>query len=118
MIKTAAKLTKSNVIAVCATPATLKSPRYMELVDRFASHLTILEPDCSNWASMIEDNDINQQSIDDTVTECVKKGVDVIVLGCTHYHWIKQEIIEAAGGATVLEPSETLGKRLHEILNV
>ena len=41
----------------------------------------------------------------------VSAGADVIVLGCTHYHWIKQEIVEAVDDrAIVLEPSEAIAR--------
>jgi glutamate racemase len=117
MIKTAAALTVSNVIGVCATPGTLASHRYRNLITRFGAHLTILEPDCSDWAYMIENNQLNHQVIKETVDNMCGKGADVIVLGCTHYHWIKDFIVEvAAGRAQVIEPSEAIGRRVQALL--
>jgi glutamate racemase len=117
MVKSAAAATKTGVIAVCATPATLKSERYRSLKDTFASHLSVVEPDCSNWAELIEDNLINEQHIDQMIQACIGRGADVIVLGCTHYHWIKEEIVNAVSGkAVVLEPSEAIGLRVKELL--
>ncbi len=119
MVKTAASHTKTNVIAVCATPATLASERYKGLVNNYASHLTILEPDCSNWAYMIEHNDVNKQEIANTINEVCGHGADVIVLGCTHYHWIKDRIKRLAGkDVLVLEPSEAIGRRVSELLGL
>jgi len=44
---------------------------------------------------------------------------DVIVLGCTHYHWIKDSIIELVNGrAAVIEPSEAIGRRVKNLLNL
>ncbi|KKW02666.1 MAG: Glutamate racemase [Candidatus Saccharibacteria bacterium GW2011_GWC2_48_9] len=117
MIKTAATLTKSDVIAVCATPATLASRRYAALVRRHGAHLSILEPDCSEWAYLIENNQINQSHIKAIVDDMCDKGADVIVLGCTHYHWIKELIEQLANGrATVIEPSEAIGRRVSQLL--
>ena len=113
MIKTAAKLTKTNTIAVCATPATLASARYKNLLQTYGRHLNIIEPDCSDWAYLIENNQLNHQAIEQVVHAICERGADVIVLGCTHYHWIKDVINEiAAGRATVLEPSEAIGRRV------
>lgn len=118
MIKPAAELTRSGVVAVCATPGTLASTRYARLVQRYGSELHILTPDCSQWAYWIENNQVNREHIATTIDDVCNKGADVIVLGCTHYHWIKELIIElAAGRATVLEPSEAIGQRLRQILN-
>lgn len=117
MIKTAASLTKSNNIAVFATPATLVSERYSELIKKHAHHLAIIEPDCSQWAYWIENNQLNRQHIEITINNVCERGADVIVLGCTHYHWIKDLIIElAAGRAQVIEPSEAIGRRVKQLL--
>lgn len=118
MVKTAASTTKTGTIAVCATPATLASERYTTLVNKYASHLTILEPDCSSWAYMIEHNEINEQEVAKVIDAVCERGADVIVLGCTHYHWIKDLVQKLANGrAAVLEPSEAIGRRVSELLN-
>jgi len=119
MVKTAAKITRSRIITVCATPATLKSERYKKLVEKFGNRITIIEPDCSKWAQMIEDNQINERAITKIVDDECNTGTDVIVLGCTHYHWIKDLIIKiAAGRAEVIEPSEAIGRRVKKLLNL
>lgn len=117
MIKTAATLTKSHTVAVCATPATLASAHYAKLVTRYGVHLTILEPNCSTWAYLIDNNQLNREEVARVVNSVCDKGADVIVLGCTHYHWIKDLITEiAAGRAKVIEPSEAIGRRVLQLL--
>jgi glutamate racemase len=119
MIKPACALTKSGVIAVLATPTTLASERYVAAKQEFATTVQIIEPDCSDWAELIENSDLNRERIDGIVRECLDADADVIVLGCTHYHWIKHEIIETAGlKAAVLEPSEAIARRLRELLHI
>lgn len=118
MIKTAALLTKRQTVAVCATAATLSSDRYKKLVERFASQLTVIEPDCGDWARLIESNLMNRAHIQKTIDEVCERGADVIVLGCTHYHWIKELITDlAAGRALVIEPSEAIGRRVRALLS-
>lgn len=117
MVKPAAAMTKSKVIAICATPATLNSPRYAELKQLHASDIKVLEPDCSDWSSMIEANQIERQRIAERITEVLDAGADVIVLGCTHYHWIEGEIkAQAAKRATVLQPEAALIEQLKRVL--
>lgn len=117
MIKPAAMLTQSGVICVCATPATLASERYNELKSNFASNHTVIEPDCSQWASMIEQNTMTEQHIRDTISPALELGADVIVLGCTHYHWIKELVQRVAKHrAAVLEPSEAIAQRVGQML--
>lgn len=119
MVKTAAEKTNTGTIAVCATPATLASDKYNKLVSDHASHLTIIEPDCSGWAYMIEHNQINEQEIAGVINNACERGADVIVLGCTHYHWIKDLVQKLAQDrAIVLEPSEAIGRRVTELLEL
>lgn len=116
MIKTAAQLTKSQTIAVCATPGTLASERYQMLVQKYGSHLDIIEPDCSQWAYWIENNQVNRHHIQQIIEDVCHRGADVIVLGCTHYHWIKELITQSVAGRThVIEPSEAIGRRVQEL---
>lgn len=117
MVKTAAALTKTKTIAVCATKATLSSARYARLVRDHATGLQIIEPDCGEWASLIENNRMNRTHIERTINAVCEQGSDVIILGCTHYHWIKRLITDlAAGRAAVIEPSEAIGRRVKALL--
>lgn len=118
MIKPAADQTSSGIIAVCATPGTLASDRYAFLKNHYAENKTIIEPDCSDWASLIESNDINDQRIRACITPALEQGADVIVLGCTHYHWIEADIQEIASsyGARVLQPEIPVIEQLTRVL--
>ncbi len=117
MVKPAAEQTKSGVVAVCATPATLGSERYQWLKQAYAKGVEVLEPDCSNWSQMIEANSIQKEHIHEQITTVCEKGADVIVLGCTHYHWIENIINEeAAGRAVVLQPEQPAIKQLNRVL--
>lgn len=117
MVKTAAKITNTKSIAVCATPTTLASQRYKELKQQFTSGITVIEPDCSEWAALIEQNTITQQQIRRVVDEVISQQADVIVLGCTHYHWIEQEIASlVVGRAVVLQPEGAIIRQLANII--
>jgi len=117
MIKPAAALTRSGVIAVCATPATLASNRFHYLKKEYAGKIRVLEPDCSDWAMMIENNELNHDIIDTRISSVIKQDADVIVLACTHYHWIENEIVKIAGKrAKVLQPEQAIVERLKTVL--
>jgi len=117
MIKPAAELTKTGVVAVCATPTTLVSPRYRWLKETYASGVTVLEPDCADWPAMIEHNRIDDQKITERINEALEKHADVIVLGCTHYHWIEDKINEmVAGRAEVIQPEPAIMRQLKRVL--
>lgn len=113
MLKSAARLSKTGVVTVCATPTTLASPRYKYLKRRYAGDIKVLEPDCHDWAYMIEQKQVDREKIRQRIEETLEQGSDVIVLGCTHYHWIEQEIKEIAGAnVRVLQPEPIVISRL------
>lgn len=117
MVKPAAMATHTKTIAVCATPTTLASPRYAELKSLYAKGIKILEPDCSDWSLMIESNNIDKQKVQDRIDSVCDEGADVIVLGCTHYHWI-EEIIkqEAKGRAQVIQPEQPVVEQVKRLI--
>lgn len=117
MVKPAAALTKSKAICVCATPTTLGSARYKWLKDTYAKDIRVIEPDCSGWTRMIEDDELDEALIRDQITDAIAMGADVIVLGCTHYHWIEAEIRQIADNkAEVIQPTEAIVMQLKRVL--
>ena len=117
MVKPAAAMSKTGVIAVCATPATLASQRYKWLKTEYAGHIKVLEPDCGDWAYMIEHQQIDEAKIRDRINEVLQQSADVVVLACTHYHWIETEIRQLCRGkAEVIQPEQALVEQLKRVL--
>jgi glutamate racemase len=117
MVKPAAGLTKSKKIIVCATPRTLQSTRYTWLKQEYAAGMEIIEPDCSDWTMLIEADQMNEAKIAQAIEPGLVQGADVVVLGCTHYHWIEQKVkMVAEGRAQVLQPEMPVIERLKRIL--
>ncbi len=119
MVKPAAQHSKSKIIAVCATPTTLASARYEWLKDTYAQGVQVLEPDCSDWAGLIESKRIDREHIHDQIDSVCNAGADVVVLGCTHYHWIEDIVNEvAAGRAEVIQPEQPVTEQLKRVLKL
>lgn len=118
MVKPAAQQTKTGTIAVCATPLTLSSKRYAWLKQEYASDITVLEPDCSQWAYMIEHNQVNDANLAQQIDALCSAGADVLVLACTHYHWIQEKIqAMAKGRAVVIQPEQAVIAQLQRVLS-
>ncbi|MEP7205031.1 MAG: aspartate/glutamate racemase family protein [Candidatus Saccharibacteria bacterium] len=117
MIKPAARQTRTKHIAVLATEATLRSTRYSQLKSQWTTGITITEPDCTSWASLIEDGRSEMIDITPVMHQLEANNVDVIVLACTHFHWLKPRIEAASQHATILEPTDAIAQRLRDILN-
>jgi glutamate racemase len=105
MIDRATQLTKTGIITVCATPTTLASERYAQLKTTYGQGRTFIQPDCSDWSALIEHNQMSEAHIRQEIEPALAKGTDVIVLGCTHYHWIEEEVCRITNGrAQVVQP--------------
>jgi len=117
MVKAAAERTQTGIIAVCATPATLGSQRYEYLKETYAKHVSVIEPDCSKWSTMIETSKIDHDFITQQINDVCDQKADVIVLGCTHYHWIEDDIKAiAAGRALIMQPEQSVVRKVVRVL--
>src|SRR5262249_44279121 len=100
-VKPAAAASRSGVIGVLATSATLKSPRYASLVERFAQGRRVLEQSCAGLADHIEQGRLDDAATEELVRGFVRPlldgGADTIVLGCTHYPLIAHIVRRIAG---------------------
>lgn len=93
---------------VMATPATIESERTMELIrDNIRKDQNIYLVTCPGLANAIEDNDQEKikEILKDTFREYKDKKIDSIVLGCTHYPFIKEDILKEMPGVILLDGS-------------
>jgi len=65
----------------------------------------------------VEHNRVNREKIAKIIEDSIVAGADRIVLGCTHYHWIKDLIQATANGrAEVIQPEGLLIQQLKSVL--
>jgi glutamate racemase len=66
---------------------------------------------------MIERNEIDETLIASEIYDVLNRGADVIVLGCTHYHWIEEEIQNLVQGqAVVIQPEPAIIRQVERLL--
>lgn len=101
---------------VMATKGTIESEKFSLLYHKYDNHKTILLP-CVGLADIIEEN--NEEKIKIYLKEHLEiyKGkVKNVVLGCTHYPLIKQEIKQVLGDVQFFDGAPYLAKHLRELL--
>lgn len=93
-IKPAANVTKTGKVAILATPATAKSAYLKKLIKDFAPALDVFRIGCDGLEESVEYLKLKEiyQLLDIYLDKVKKTGADVIVLGCTHYPFLKKEI--------------------------
>ena len=122
-IKPAVAATRSGKVGVLATAATLRSEKYKELAEKTAGKraIEIYEQACSGLAEAIESEETLSVRTESMLRKWLRPmrdaGVDTLVLGCTHYPVIADEIKRIYGRDVMLiETGEAIAKRLKTLL--
>lgn len=100
-IKPALNAVEGKVLMM-ATPATIRLERYNNLLERFNARERVVNLACNKLAGMIEHSVLSHNSelkdyLSGLLTPYKNAGIQAIVLGCTHYVFIKEDIKEAFG---------------------
>lgn len=92
-VKPAALSSPSGHIAVLATEATAKSKRLAHLIATHAAHARVDVVPCPGWATHVETlrplTGEFRVEVADKIRPLLAAGADRIVLGCTHYAFLK-----------------------------
>jgi glutamate racemase len=100
-VKPAVAASRNGRVGVMATVGTLRSERYARLVENHGNGSRVIPQPCPGLADMIEDghldDDLLHASIDRYVAPLKEAGVDTVVLGCTHYPFVREQIAAALG---------------------
>lgn len=89
---------KSHHIGVLATEGTVSSQSYVIELNKFFPECTVHQQACPMWVPLIESNEHHTEEgrafIRQDIEKLLKqsKDIDTILLGCTHYPLIKEEI--------------------------
>ena len=116
-VKPAVAATRSGVVGVLATPATLASERYRILIERFAAGVRIVAQPCAGLAEHIErgkiDGERTERLLRGFVEPLLDARADVIVLGCTHYPLVAHIVQRIAGpDVVVIENGTAVAKEV------
>jgi glutamate racemase len=120
-VKPAAAATRSGVVGVMATTATLSSSKLLRLVGQYPAPGGTEMQACPGLAEQVERGDLTSAAtralVERYVKPLVDKGADTIVLGCTHYAFIEPMIQAVAGpGVTVIDPAPAVARELRRRL--
>ncbi|MBI2598981.1 glutamate racemase [Candidatus Curtissbacteria bacterium] len=118
-VKPAVKITKTGKIAIMSTPATAKSSYLDELVRGFAKGRQCLKLGCAGLEEAVETWDRRESAIllDKYTARIEKFGSDVVVLGCTHFPFLKKDIKKRVGDKVkVIDSGQAIARRVKYIL--
>ena len=116
-VKPAARCTESGVIGVLATAGTLASRRFRNLMHKHAGSAKVIAQDCPGWVELVESGEWRSPSAREklrlAVHPVLHAGADVLVIGCTHYPFLRPALAEIAGaGVTILDTGDAVAREL------
>ncbi|HEX5684375.1 MAG TPA: glutamate racemase [Ideonella sp.] len=120
-VKPAALASARRSIAVMATPSTLASERYADLVRRHAPDCQVHPVPCNGLAAAIERGEAGLAEVDRLLdlycAPLASLGIDTVVLGCTHYPFVAERIAARLGpGIRLLDTADAVARRAVDLL--
>ncbi|HEX2916477.1 MAG TPA: glutamate racemase [Chloroflexia bacterium] len=120
-VKPAASMTRSGVIGVLATEATGKAPALLDVIDRFASDVEVLVSTPPGLVEAVESGRANSPEIvaylQKTVTPLLERGADALVLGCTHFPFLRPALETVLHGRMrLIDSGEAVARQTERVL--
>lgn len=120
-VKPAALGTKSGVIGVLATAGTLRASKYLNTRGLYEGDVRVVEHVGQGFVELVENGVLDGPEAENTVRASLQplldEGADVIVLGCTHYPFLRPLIERIAGpGVEVIDPAPAVARQTLRIL--
>ncbi|GAB4376653.1 MAG: glutamate racemase [Elainellaceae cyanobacterium] len=120
-VKPAVAATRTGIIGVIATAATLASGQFLLLQQQFGAGVTILTQACPHLVSQVEAGDLTSATtralIQEYTQPMLTAGADTLVLGCTHYPFLRPLIDEVVGAdVTLIDTGVAVSRQLFRVL--
>ena len=109
----------AGVVLVMATEVTLALDKFQRLEDQWAHGTAVRTVACTGLVELIERGDLDApelvELIEHLVGDC-RGVVDRVVLGCTHYPFVRKQIASVLGDVRFFDGGEGTARQLHRLL--
>jgi glutamate racemase len=100
-VKPAVTATRSRVVGVLATVGTLESARFAALLEQYAGDVEIVTQACPGLVEQVEAAELATAATRELLARytrpLLERGADTIVLGCTHFAFLRPLISDIVG---------------------
>lgn len=116
-VKPAVAATHRGVVGVLATIGTLESARFAALLGKYAGAVEIVTQGCPGLVEQVEQGELNTPKTRELIARyalpLLARGADTLILGCTHYPFLKPLIREVVGeNITLIDTGEAVARHL------
>lgn len=121
-LKPAVELNKDGNILIMATSMTLKEEKFNRLMNRYKDRASIIPVPCPGLVEFIESGKLDGKEVEEYLFEKMNTynggKIASIVLGCTHYPFIKDTLVKIIGkDITIIDGGLGTAKELRRRLS-
>lgn len=122
-VKPAALTTRSGVIAVLATEASFDGELYKNTALKYGRDITLLAVPGTGFVELTERNAEDSpeaaRRVREVIEPLIDAGADRIVLGCTHYPFLRERIGEVVAGRDIeiIDPAPAVARQVSRLLD-
>lgn len=122
-VKPACQMSKAAKVAVLATERSLQSEKLRLTIERFGAGVEVIKAVGQGFVEAVEadeeQSEITREKVAAVIEPLIEQGADVIVLGCTHYPFLKGVIRSVIGERQVqiIDSGEAVEKRVESLLD-
>ena len=118
--RVAGKATKNGKIGIIGTEATVNSGIYTEFIQAQNPDIQVLGKACPLFVPLVEEgwlkDSVTAEVAGRYLDSLMEQGIDTLILGCTHYPLVQEEIQEILGPVQFFNGAFSLAKRLKNVL--
>ncbi len=119
-VKWAAEVSRSRVVGVLATPATVRGPYLRALAARVAPDCRVLVHGAAGLAALAEarfaGRCVSAEAVAGELAGLMAQegaaAMDAVALGCTHYGWLLCELAACVPGVAWLDPAAAVARQV------
>ena len=117
----AVRATKNGKIGIIGTPATINSGSYAKYISQLDPKTETFCTACPLFVPLVEegffsaDCEITRLTVEHYLADLRGKGIDTLILGCTHYPVMEEAIARAMPGVTLVNSGAESARRLNEM---
>lgn len=122
-VKPACLTTKSGVVGVVATERSLSGGKFLTTLARYGLGVEVIKAVGKGFVEAVERDEEQtaqtEEKVRAVIEPIIEAGADVIVLGCTHYPFLRDVIERVVGGREVriIDSGEAVENRVESLLD-
>lgn len=122
-VKPACQRTRTGVVGVIATERSLKSEKFLSTLAKYGQGVNVIKAVGRGFVEAVEADEEGAETTEVAVRQVVEpiinQGADILVLGCTHYPFLRDVIAKVIGEREVeiIDSGGAVEKRVESLLD-